>query len=47
MCKDTQHTFHKPMSIIRNRYVLQECSGSGCAILFIVYWFLSSVYKCK
>ena len=38
-----QGAFHKPTSIIAlcNRYALEECSDSGCVVLFIVQWFLS------
>jgi len=31
-----QGAFHEPTSLIRDRYALEECSESGCVILFIV-----------
>jgi len=34
--KDTQGAFRKPTSIMRNGYALEECSGSGCVVLFTV-----------
>jgi len=44
--KDTQGSFCKPTSIIRHRYALEECVGSGCVVVFIVQWLLPSVDKC-
>ena len=46
-CKDMQRRLRKPTSIIRNRYALEECSGSFRVVLCIVQWFLSSIDKRK
>jgi len=38
LLKDTQGACRKPTFIISNKYALEECSGSGRVVLFIVQW---------